>query len=88
MLRLIGTLPRTGVHEQLGAFLKCKVCHQEYGDAGVFACSRDHWICSRCYPRNEACATCGENIQSSEPRRCRTSEKVLKLIQVLEAPGS
>ena len=77
---------QAGVYQQLRAFLKCRVCHHDYGDAEVLTCSRDHWICSRCYRSNSTCPECGENMQSSQPRRCRTSEKVLKLIQALEPP--
>ena len=72
------------VHEELKEFLECGICYEEFGDSPVLACHNDHWICSICYPRNRICPWCKIDIQGMEPRRCRTSEKMLKLVSALK----
>ena len=79
-------LTQERIHEELKEFLECSICFEEYGEGPILACRNDHWICSTCYPRNATCAWCREDIQRETPRRCRTSEKILKLIAVLELP--
>ena len=74
------------VHEELKEFLECSICFEEYGEGQILACKNDHWICSGCHPRNAICPWCREDIQREAPRRCRTSEKILRLIAALELP--
>ena len=79
-------LTQVRICEDLKDFLECSICFEEFGDTPVLACTNDHWICSSCYPRNKFCPWCREDIQRTVPRRCRTSEKILKLIVALEIP--
>ena len=79
-------LTQERVHEELKEFLECSICFEEYGEGPILACRNDHWICSGCHPRNAICPWCREDIQREAPRRCRTSEKILRLIAALELP--
>ena len=79
-------LTQERIHEELKEFLECSICFEEYGEGPILACRNDHWICSLCHPRNAICPWCREDIISEAPRRCRTSEKILKLVAALELP--
>ena len=84
-------LTQERIQEDLKEFLECPICCEEYGEGPILACWNDHWICSNCHPKNAICPWCrkpwgGEDIQMEAPRRCRTSEKILKLIAALELP--
>ena len=46
----------------------------------VFACTKDHWICARCLPRNESCPFCREDFKARPPTRRVTYEKFLAVV--------
>ena len=60
-------------------FFECPVCMEDMGDSSVvriFACSNDHWLCSKCRGHISACPICREDFKASPPRRCLTAEKL------------
>lgn len=74
------------IMEELKEYLECNICYEEFDGTPLLACENDHWLCSKCYQRNETCPTCRVDLNRRVPRRCRTSEKILKLISALELP--
>jgi hypothetical protein len=77
-------LSQQGLLEELREYLECPICYEEFGASPINACSNDHWICCKCLPRNSCCPWCRESFQTCTPKRCRTSEKILKIVTMIE----
>jgi hypothetical protein len=72
------------VLEELIDFLDCGICFEEFGDSTIFSCANDHWLCTKCLPRNSCCPWCREKFSLHPPQRRRTSEKILKLLAMIK----
>ena len=68
--------------DELKECLECTICCESFEDrGGVFACTRDHWICPQCLPHNDRCPSCREDFNEHPPTRRVTYEKILNMIQ-------
>jgi hypothetical protein len=83
--KLLEKLSQEGVMAELKEFLECSICFEEFGDLPILACSNDHWMCSKCVPKHSLCPYCREPFGITRPpKRCRTSEKIMKLVAMIE----
>ena len=67
--------------DELGECLECTICCENFDEMKVFACTKDHWICSRCLPRNDRCPSCREDFNAHPPTRRVTCEKFLAMVK-------
>ena len=67
--------------EELRECLECTICCENFEDMKVFACFKDHWICSRCLPHNDRCPSCREDFNAHPPTRRVTCEKFLSMVK-------
>lgn len=80
----IERLPQDKVIEELRDYLECSICFELYGEAPIWSCDRDHWLCKTCVKKNEQCPWCQSDFRTEPPKRRRTSEKILQLIRCLK----
>ena len=80
----IEKLPQDKVIEELKDYLECSICFEVYGQAPIWSCDRDHWLCCSCLKKNAQCPWCQSDFRAEPPKRRRTSEKILQLIRCLK----
>ena len=80
----IERLPQDKVVEELKDYLECSICFELYGEAPIWSCDRDHWLCKSCVKKNAQCPWCQSDFRTEPPKRRRTSEKILQLIRCLK----
>ena len=66
--------------EALKEFLDCSICFDEIENLKIFACIKDHWICTKCLPLNDSCPFCRTNFYEHAAMRRYTSEKFLSIV--------
>ena len=83
-LSAIEKFPQDKVIEELKDYLECSICFELHGEAPIWSCDRDHWLCKSCVKKNAQCPWCQSDFRTKPPKRRRTSEKILQLIRCLK----